>query len=57
MNYLTLENEILSSVQGLNGHQKSNVLEYIKNIEPTAHNTKIYRRKAMKEIREALSRV
>ncbi|MEM7297603.1 MAG: hypothetical protein AAF391_04985 [Bacteroidota bacterium] len=57
MNYLTLENEILSSVQSLNGHQKSNVLEYIKNIEPTAHNTKIYRRKAMKEIREALARI
>jgi len=57
MKYLRLEKEILSSVQGLNGHQKSNVLEFIKNIEPTAHNAKIYRRKAMKEIREALTEV
>lgn len=56
MNYLGLEKEILSSVQHLNGHQKSSVLAYIQNIEPTAHNTKIYRRKAMKEIREALAK-
>ena len=54
MNYLRLENEIISSVQHLNGHQKSDVLDYIKNIKPTSHNTRLYRRKAMKEIREAL---
>lgn len=54
MNYLLLENEILSSVQDLNGHQKNDVLDYIKNIRPTSHNTRLYRRKAMKEIREAL---
>ena len=57
MNYSRLENEILSSVQHLNGHQKSNVLEYIKNIEPTSHNTRIYRRRAMKQIREALNNI
>lgn len=57
MNYLRLENEILSSVQNLNGHQKSNVLEYIRNIEPTAHNTKLYRRRAMRQIREALANI
>ena len=55
MNYLRMESEILSQVQTLNGHQKSNVLEYIRNIEPTAHNTKLYRRRAMKQIREALA--
>lgn len=54
MNYLKLESEIISSVQHLNGHQKYDVLHYIKNIEPTSHNTRLYRRKAMKEIREAL---
>jgi len=57
MNYLSLETEILSSVKSLNGHQKSSVLEYIQNIEPTAHNSKIYRRKAMKQIREALESI
>lgn len=55
MNYLRMESEILSQVQTLNGHQKSSVLEYIRNIEPTAHNTKLYRRRAMKQIREALA--
>jgi len=54
MNYLMLENEILSSVQDLNGHQKNDVLDYIKNLKPTNHNTRLYRRRAMKEIREAL---
>ena len=54
MNYLGLENEIISSVQNLNGNQKSEVLDYIKNLKSTRHNTKLYRRKAMKEIREAL---
>ena len=54
MNYFKLDSEIISSVQSLNGHQKSDVLHYIKNIKPTSHNTRLYRRKAMKEIREAL---
>ncbi|SNS48069.1 hypothetical protein SAMN05421640_0325 [Ekhidna lutea] len=54
MNYLRLENEIISSVQTLNGHQKYDVLDYINNIKPTNHNSRLYRRRAMKEIREAL---
>jgi hypothetical protein len=56
MNYLSLENEILSSVQTLNGHQKNAVLEYIKNLGPSKHSTKRYRRKGMKQIKEALNR-
>lgn len=56
MNYLSLENEILSSVQNLNGHQKDAVLEYIKNIKKGRHSTKLYRRKGMKQIREALDK-
>ena len=55
MEYLRLDSEILDSVQNLNGLQKSNVLEYIRNIKPTSHSTKRYRRKAMKQIREALA--
>lgn len=54
MNYLKIDSEILTSVQHLNGHQKSDVLHFIRNIEPTSHNTRLYRRRAMKEIREAL---
>jgi len=57
MNYYRLESEILSSVQNLNGSQKNNVLEYIKNLKPSTHNTRLYRRKAMKQIREALENI
>ncbi len=54
MNYLGLEKEILSSVKALNGNQKNDVLDYIKNIEPRKHSQSLYRRRAMKQIREAL---
>lgn len=54
MNYLRLETEIISSVQNLNGHQKNDVLDYIKNIGSGSHNSRLYRRRAMKEIRDAL---
>ena len=57
MNYLRLENEIISTVQNLNGNQKSNVLEYIKTMEPSKHSTRLYRRRAMKQIREALGNI
>lgn len=57
MNYYRLDSEILSSVQGLNGNQKIDILEYIKNFESPIHNTRLYRRKAMKQIREALKSV
>lgn len=55
MNYFKLDDEILSSVKDLNGHQKAEVLDYIKNVKPTRHSTNLYRRRAMKEIRQALS--
>ena len=57
MNYYRLDSEILSSVQELNGNQKSDILEYIRNFESPIHSTRRYRRKAMKEIREALKSV
>lgn len=57
MNYYRLDTEILSSVQGLNGHQKSDILEYIRNFESPIHSKRRYRRKAMKQIREALKNV
>lgn len=57
MNYYRLDTEILSSVQGMNGNQKSDILEYIRNFESPIHSTRLYRRKAMKQIREALKNV
>ncbi len=57
MNYYRLDSEILSSVQGLNGHQKSDILEYIRNVKSPIHSKQRYRRKAMRQIREALKSV
>ncbi|MBV6645086.1 MAG: hypothetical protein KI790_06540 [Cyclobacteriaceae bacterium] len=54
MTYQNLENEIFTKVKSLNGHQKFNVLDYIENIPAGNHNTRLYRRRAMKQIREAL---
>ena len=50
----TLENKIFDQLKGLNGNQKEQILDYLQTI-PRRHNTKIYRRKAMRQIREAIS--
>ena len=57
MNYYRLDSEILSSVQGLNGDQKSDILTYIRNYKSPIHSHQRYRRKAMRQIREALKSV
>lgn len=49
-----LENEIISKVRTLNRDQKSVVLNYLKSIPKMNHSKKRYRRRAMKQIREAL---
>lgn len=54
MSYLNVEKEILSSVRSLNGSQKSDVLDYVKSIKPIPDSKRLYRRRAMKQIREAL---
>lgn len=51
-----LESEILSKVKSLNGNQKSEVLDYLQKIPKVSHSTKMYRRRAMKQIREALTK-
>lgn len=50
-----LENRIYDRLKGLNGNQKEQILDYLESI-PRRHNTKIYRRKAMRQIREAISK-
>lgn len=50
-----LESEILERVKFLNDPEKSNVLEYIERIPRKIHSTKIYRKRAMKQIRQALN--
>ncbi|MFY0605487.1 MAG: hypothetical protein JXR10_02160 [Cyclobacteriaceae bacterium] len=49
-----IESEIISKVRNLNGNQKTEVLNYLERIPNMPHSTKRYRRKAMKQIREAL---
>lgn len=51
----SLDIEIFSKVRSLSGTQKTEVLDYLDSISGPGHNTKIYRKKAMKQIREALS--
>lgn len=54
MTYQNLENEILQRVHYLNGDQRNRVLSYIENIPKTGHNTKLHKRKGLKQIRQAL---
>jgi len=54
MNYQEMDSVILNQVQTLNSQQKFNVINYLENLPKTNHNQKMYRRKALKQIREAL---
>ena len=49
-----LDSEIFTKVQRLNKEQKNEVLDYLETIPKVSHSTRLYRRKAMKQIREAL---
>ena len=50
-----LESEIIERVKFLNDPEKSHVLEYIDRIPRKVHSTKLYRKRAMKQIRAALN--
>jgi len=54
MNYKVLENEIISKVHTLDLTQKNDVLGFIQSIRGNRKSSKKYKRKAMKEIKEAL---
>ncbi len=49
-----IDNEIFTKLKRLNKDQKNEVLDYLENIPHVSHSTRLYRRKAMKQIREAL---
>lgn len=51
-----LENEIFQKVRKLKSIEKSEVLEYLEHLPKERHTTRLYRRKAMREIREALDK-
>jgi len=50
-----IQEEIFERVKGMNNAQRSNVLDYIENIPNTCHSTKMRKRKALKQIRKAIS--
>lgn len=52
-----IENEIITKVKKLNGNQKSVVLNYLETIPQMKHSQKLYRRRAMKQIRQALTTI
>ncbi|MEP4532364.1 MAG: hypothetical protein ABJ004_04710 [Cyclobacteriaceae bacterium] len=54
MNAQNLDSEIITKVKSLNTNQKTDVLDYLENIPKHIHSTKMYRRKALKQIRAAL---
>lgn len=54
MDYTKLESEIMSRVKTLNSSQKYGILDYLEELPKSGHSTRIYRRKGMKQIREAL---
>lgn len=55
MDYKKMDGEILNRIKLLNGEQKTDVLDYVVNMPKTSHNSRLYRRKALKQIREALA--
>ena len=50
----TLDYEIYSKIRRLNKNQKSEVLNYLERVPKKTHRVKLKRRKAMKQINEAL---
>ncbi|MFT6941775.1 MAG: hypothetical protein ACJASN_003276 [Cyclobacteriaceae bacterium] len=55
MNTVTIENQILSQLKDLDQEEKAHVLNYLKHRGPKRHSQKIHRKRALKQIRLALS--
>ncbi len=53
----SIDDIIINRLKSLNGDQKTDVLDYLEKLPHRMHSTKRYRRKAMKQIREALDKV
>jgi hypothetical protein len=48
------ENEILNRVRSLNGNQQKEIMDFL-NSRNRRHSTRLYKRRAMKQIKEALN--
>jgi hypothetical protein len=51
----TSENTIFSQVQHLSDYQKEALLKFVANMNKPRHSTRLYKSKALKQIRKALS--
>ncbi len=49
-----IDSAIINKVISLNLNQKTEVLDYLDTIPKQIHNTRLYKRRALKQIREAL---
>lgn len=55
MQTTTLDDQIQAEMRRLSGEQKSEVLDFIQHFQKNRHSQKLYRSKALKQIRAALS--
>lgn len=51
---MNIDSVIITRVRSLSKNQKSEVLDYLESLPKYTHSTKNYRRKALKQIRQAL---
>jgi hypothetical protein len=50
----TIENQIMSQLRGMNQEEKTELLNYLKMRSPKRHSNKIYKKRALRQIRKAL---
>ncbi|WP_258102946.1 hypothetical protein [Marinoscillum sp. MHG1-6] len=54
MESITIDSMIITRVKSLSKNQKNEVLDYLESLPKYTHSTRNYRRKGLKQIREAL---
>lgn len=57
METTNIDDMIMSQLRSLNQEEKTELLNYLKLRAPKRHSVKIYRKKALKQIRKALASV
>ncbi|MFZ9044437.1 MAG: hypothetical protein ACO2ZZ_01135 [Cyclobacteriaceae bacterium] len=55
MHTVNLENQIISKMRELDQEEQAKLLDYLKTRAPKRHSTNRYKRKALRQIRTALS--
>ena len=55
METTTIENQIMAQLRSLNQEEKAELLDYLKMRGPKRHSKKVYKKRALRQIREALA--